>query len=138
MQSVTKTITSVITGVAMHRDEFRAEMDAPILQFFDIPTIKNLDDRKRRVTLRDLLTMRSGLEMCIRDSPGLGPKRMIGKDGKVVALETLKTKWVFDQNKRFNPAFYEGSETELECDTIIMAVGQAPNLDFLKPEDGVE
>jgi formate dehydrogenase (NADP+) beta subunit len=70
--------------------------------------------------------------------PGLGPKRMIGKDGKVVALETLKTKWVFDRNKRFNPAFYEGSETQLECDTIIMAVGQAPNLDFLKPEDGVE
>jgi len=70
--------------------------------------------------------------------PGLGPQRMIGKDGKIVALETLKTKWVFDQNKRFNPAFYEGSETQLECDTIIMAVGQAPNLDFLKPEDGVE
>ncbi|MFY9701086.1 MAG: FAD-dependent oxidoreductase [Terriglobales bacterium] len=70
--------------------------------------------------------------------PGLGPKRMIGKDGRVIALETLKTKWVFDQNRRFNPAFYEGSETLLECDTIIMAVGQAPNLDFLKPEDGVE
>jgi NADPH-dependent glutamate synthase beta subunit-like oxidoreductase/NAD-dependent dihydropyrimidine dehydrogenase PreA subunit len=70
--------------------------------------------------------------------PGLGPKRMVGKDGKVVALETLKTKWVFDQNKRFNPAFYEGSETQLECDTIIMAIGQAPRLDFLKPEDKVE
>jgi formate dehydrogenase beta subunit len=63
--------------------------------------------------------------------PGLGPKRMIGKDGRVVALEALKTKWVFDQNKRFNPAFYEGSETQLECDTIIMAIGQAPRLDFL-------
>ena len=70
--------------------------------------------------------------------PGLGPKRMIGKDGRVVALETLTTKWVFDQNKRFNPAFYEGSETQLECDTIIMAIGQAPRLDFLKPEDGVD
>jgi formate dehydrogenase beta subunit len=70
--------------------------------------------------------------------PGLGPKRMIGKDGRVVALETLKTKWVFDQNRRFNPAFYEGSETQLECDTIIMAIGQAPRLDFLKPEDQVE
>ena len=70
--------------------------------------------------------------------PGLGPKRMIGKDGRVVALEALKTKWVFDQNKRFNPAFYEGSETLLECDTIIMAIGQAPKLDFLKPDDGVE
>ena len=70
--------------------------------------------------------------------PGLGPKRMIGRDGKVAALETLTTKWVFDQNKRFNPAFYEGSETQWPCDTIIMAIGQAPRLDFLKPEDGVE
>jgi formate dehydrogenase beta subunit len=69
--------------------------------------------------------------------PGLGPKRMIGKEGRVVALEALKTKWVFDQNKRFNPAFYEGSETQLDCDTVIMAIGQAPRLDFLKPEDGV-
>ena len=70
--------------------------------------------------------------------PGQGPKRVIGKDGRVVALETLKTKWVFDENKRFNPAFYEGTESQIECDTIIMAIGQAPRLDFLKPEDGVE
>src|SRR5215469_13391209 len=70
--------------------------------------------------------------------PGLGPKRIIGKDGKVTALEALKTKWVFDQNKRFNPAFYEGTETQLECDTVILAIGQAPRLDFLKPEDAVE
>jgi len=70
--------------------------------------------------------------------PGLGPKRMIGKDGKVIALEALRTKWVFDANRRFNPAFYEGSETQLDCDTIIMAIGQAPRLDFLKPEDKVE
>jgi len=70
--------------------------------------------------------------------PGLGPKRMIGKEGRVVALEALKTKWVFDANRRFNPAFYEGSETQLDCDTVIMAIGQAPRLDFLKPEDKVE
>jgi NADPH-dependent glutamate synthase beta subunit-like oxidoreductase/NAD-dependent dihydropyrimidine dehydrogenase PreA subunit len=70
--------------------------------------------------------------------PGQGPKRVIGKDGKVAALETLKTKWVFDENKRFNPAFHEGTESQIECDTIIMAIGQAPSLDFLKSEDGVE
>jgi formate dehydrogenase beta subunit len=74
----------------------------------------------------------------IKMHPGLGPKRILGKDGKVTALETLKTKWVFDQNKRFNPAFYENSETQIECDTIIMAIGQAPKLDFLTPEDKVE
>ena len=74
----------------------------------------------------------------IKLQPGRGPKRVIGKDGKVVALETLNTKWVFDANRRFNPAFYEGSESQIECDTIIMAIGQAPRLDFLTPEDKVE
>jgi NADPH-dependent glutamate synthase beta subunit-like oxidoreductase len=70
--------------------------------------------------------------------PGFGPKRIVEAGGKVVGLETLDTKWVFDEQKRFNPAFYEGSEKQLECDTIIMAIGQAPRLDFLKPADGVQ
>ena len=70
--------------------------------------------------------------------PGFGPKRVLGRDGKVTGLECLKTKYVFDENKRFNPAFFENSETQFECDTIILSIGQAPNLDFLKPEDGVQ
>jgi formate dehydrogenase beta subunit len=70
--------------------------------------------------------------------PGFGPKRIVGRDGKVVGLETLDTKWVFDQAGRFNPAFYENSEKQLECDTVIMAIGQAAKLDFLRPEDGVQ
>ena len=70
--------------------------------------------------------------------PGFGPKRFVGQNGRVTGLEVLKTKYVFDENRRFNPAFYEGSETVLDCDTVIMAIGQAPRLDFLKPEDGVE
>ncbi|HET7185608.1 MAG TPA: FAD-dependent oxidoreductase [Terriglobales bacterium] len=70
--------------------------------------------------------------------PGFGPKRILGRDGKVAGLETLDTKWVFDQSGRFNPAFLEGSEKQLECDTLIMAIGQSANLDFLRPEDGVQ
>ena len=70
--------------------------------------------------------------------PGFGPKRFLGEQGRVVGLETLQTKWVFDANRRFNPAFYDGSESVIECDTIIMAIGQAPRLDFLQPEDEVE
>jgi NADPH-dependent glutamate synthase beta subunit-like oxidoreductase len=70
--------------------------------------------------------------------PGFGPKRVLGRDGRVTGLECLKTKYVFDENKRFNPAFYENSETQFECDTIILSIGQSPNLDFLLPEDGVQ
>src|SRR6516164_6508074 len=69
--------------------------------------------------------------------PGFGPKRVLGRDGRVVGLECLKTEYVFDVNRRFNPPFYENSETQFGCDTVILAIGQAPNLDFLRPEDGV-
>lgn len=70
--------------------------------------------------------------------PGFGPKRFIGQGGRLTGLEALKTKRVFDESGRFNPAFHEDSETIFDCDTVIMAIGQAPRLDFLKPEDGVE
>ena len=70
--------------------------------------------------------------------PGFGPKRFIGEGGRLAGLEALKTKRVFDETGRFNPAFDENSETVFDCDTVIMAIGQAPRLDFLKPEDGVE
>jgi len=70
--------------------------------------------------------------------PGFGPKRFVGQDGRVVALEALKTKYVFDEKRRFNPAFYENSETQIPCDTVIMAIGQTTKLDFLSPADGVD
>src|SRR5690242_13653527 len=70
--------------------------------------------------------------------PGLGPKRLVGVGGRVTGLETLDTKWVFDAQGRFNPAFHEGTERVLDCDSVIMAIGQAAKLDFLHPEDGVQ
>ncbi len=70
--------------------------------------------------------------------PGFGPKRILGENGKVTGLEVVKTRAVFDENHRFNPSFYEDSETVIPCDTVIMAIGQAPKLDFIKEEDGVE
>jgi CubicO group peptidase (beta-lactamase class C family) len=61
MQSVTKTVTSVVIGVATARKEF-PPLDTPVLTFFDPPTVRNIDDRKRRMTIRHLLTMTAGLD----------------------------------------------------------------------------
>jgi CubicO group peptidase (beta-lactamase class C family) len=62
MQSVSKTVTSITIGIARMRNEFTASLDAPIVQFFGGRKIANLDDRKKRITLRHLLTMTAGLE----------------------------------------------------------------------------
>jgi NADPH-dependent glutamate synthase beta subunit-like oxidoreductase len=62
---------------------------------------------------------------------GFGPSRVVGENGRVKALETLRTSRVFDENGRFNPQFEPGSESLVDCDTVILAIGQAPNLEFL-------
>ncbi len=61
MQSVTKTTSSVILGIAVTRGDFKASLDTPLLHYFDVAKVKNVDDRKRRITLRHVLTMTSGL-----------------------------------------------------------------------------
>ncbi|HXJ88602.1 MAG TPA: serine hydrolase [Candidatus Binatia bacterium] len=62
MQSVSKTVSSVILGIAKTRGDFKAGLDTPLLSFFDPSRVKNVDDRKRRITLRHVLTMTTGLD----------------------------------------------------------------------------
>jgi CubicO group peptidase (beta-lactamase class C family) len=61
MQSVTKTVTSILIGVATTRKEF-PDLDTPILKFFDSAKVASVDDRKKRMTIRHLLTMTAGLD----------------------------------------------------------------------------
>jgi formate dehydrogenase (NADP+) beta subunit len=68
----------------------------------------------------------------------VGPKRILGNDGRVTGIETLKVKSVFDSQGRFNPSFFEGSESVLDADTIIMAIGQASDLSFLEGHEEIQ
>ena len=60
MQSVTKSVVSALVGIAISRGEF-PDLDTPVLEFFDQAAVLNIDQRKRAMTLRDLLTMSDGL-----------------------------------------------------------------------------
>ncbi len=60
MQSVTKSVVSALVGIAISRGEF-PNLDTPVLQFFDEADVGNVDQRKRDMTVRDLLTMSDGL-----------------------------------------------------------------------------
>lgn len=69
--------------------------------------------------------------------PSRGLQRILGDQGKVRGIETLRCTSVFDPDGRFNPRFAEGTEESLTADTVILAIGQASDLSFLSPEDGV-
>lgn len=79
-----------------------------------------------------------GLREGLQIHPSLGSKRFIGNQGKLTGIETIRCSSVFDAQHRFNPAFAPGTESVLECDTVILAIGQASDLSFLAPEDGVQ
>jgi NADPH-dependent glutamate synthase beta subunit-like oxidoreductase/ferredoxin len=70
--------------------------------------------------------------------PRRGPQRILGHDGKVTGLETIECSSVFDENKRFRPTFVQGSELAMAADTVILAIGQASDLTFITPADGIE
>ena len=79
-----------------------------------------------------------GLVEGIRMHPSLGPKQFVGQNGKLTGLEVLRCTSVFDAQHRFSPTFAEGSESVIPCDTVILAIGQASDISFLKPGDGIE
>jgi CubicO group peptidase (beta-lactamase class C family) len=61
LQSVTKSVVSVVIGIAIERNDF-PDLDTPVLSFFEPDSVANVDERKRSMTLRHLLTMSTGLE----------------------------------------------------------------------------
>jgi hypothetical protein len=68
LQSVTKSVTSALIGVAIQRKEIRG-VDAPLLSLLAGYDGSRVDPRLRRATLADLLTMRTGIEWHEQDRP---------------------------------------------------------------------
>jgi CubicO group peptidase (beta-lactamase class C family) len=60
LASITKTITSTLTGIAVGRGIL--ELDRPLLPFFPNEQPANPDEQKRLITIRHLLRMESGLD----------------------------------------------------------------------------
>jgi CubicO group peptidase (beta-lactamase class C family) len=61
LRSVTKSFLSTLIGVMVQQGKLES-VDRPLLDFFPDRTIANLDDRKKAITVQNLLDMASGLE----------------------------------------------------------------------------
>lgn len=73
--SVTKSVTTTLIGIAAGQGKLT--LDQPVVSFFPSRTIANLDERKKSLTVRDLVSMRNGIEsQCFHgDGPTLDAMR---------------------------------------------------------------
>jgi len=123
MQSVSKSVTSVIIGIAMTRGDFKASVDTPVFKYFDVSRVKNVDDRKRRMTLKDVLTMTVGLEWTENDVPYDDPR----SDSSIMEGTNDWVQYVIDKpmvaepGKVFN---YSSGATELLAYIFQVETGQ--------------
>jgi NADPH-dependent glutamate synthase beta subunit-like oxidoreductase/coenzyme F420-reducing hydrogenase delta subunit len=74
---------------------------------------------------------REALEEDVETVYRVGPRQVLVADGKVKGVEFRAVKSVFDAHGKFNPSYDDAQLTTLECDTVIFAIGQMADLDFL-------
>jgi len=60
-----------------------------------------------------------------------GPSRILESDGVVTGIETIGVRSVFDDDGKFAPDFDDNDRQILDADTIVLAIGQAIDLDSL-------
>jgi len=76
-----------------------------------------------------LETIEEGVDMTFLSTP----IRVIGEDGKVTSIECQEMKLGEpDESGRRSPLPVEGSIFMIECDTVVVAIGQSPDLEIFE------
>ena len=96
MQSVTKSVTSLLMGIAIDQKKIPSVSSRALDFFPEYTDIANMDDRKRAVTLASLLTMRSGINFYEDQYPGSPLQQLNDSRGDWLRM-------VFDQPMNASP-----------------------------------
>ncbi len=67
-----------------------------------------------------------------------GPVRFVGDGKKITGLEVRLVSRVFDEQGRFSPKMENGTEEVIDCDTIVLAIGQAGDESFVTGVQEIE
>jgi CubicO group peptidase (beta-lactamase class C family) len=122
MQSVSKSVTSALVGIALRRGEI-ASVDAPALSYFEGFRVARDDPRWQRLTLRHLLTMTAGMRWDESTVPYTDPKN------SCAAMEASDdwVQFVLDQPMAEEPGrsfLYNSGATELLAQVLKAATGR--------------
>jgi NADPH-dependent glutamate synthase beta subunit-like oxidoreductase/tetratricopeptide (TPR) repeat protein len=66
--------------------------------------------------------------------PLRGLRRIRGKQGRVTGVELAEVVRLYDDKGRYAPMYGAHAAESIECDTVLLAVGQTPDLDYLGAE----
>lgn len=83
----------------------------------------------------DEVEIAEGEEEGIQRHNSLGPKEFLyseeGGRRRVTGVRFRRVLRVFDENRRFSPVYHESETVDIEADTVLLSVGQMPDLSFL-------
>ena len=63
---------------------------------------------------------------------GFGPNKFLPKDGRLEGVEFKRCTSVFDEKGAFSPKYDDADLKVFEADTVIVAIGQAADLSYIK------
>jgi len=147
MREQQKFATGAEASAPLPNELTSSEMDVAMKEFMDVSRqalrmgarevhLVCLESRNEMPAAEE--EIEEGLVEGIKIHPSFGPTKFVGKDGKLTGLEVKHCTSVFDAQHRFSPTFAEGTETVIPCESVILAIGQASDVSFLKPSDGIE
>jgi len=92
----------------------------------------------REQMLADPMDIREGEEEGIVRHNSVGPQEVLRDgDGKVIGVRFAPVLSLFDADGRFSPKFDMENTHVVECDTVLVAIGQLCDLSFLEERHGV-
>jgi NADPH-dependent glutamate synthase beta subunit-like oxidoreductase len=94
-------------------------------------TLASLEDVEEMPA--DTIEILEGDEEGIDRMNGWGPIEIVrGAEGQVIGVTFKRCLRVYDEQRRFAPLFDEADRRTVACDTVLLAVGQAPATTFLE------
>jgi len=61
-----------------------------------------------------------------------GPVEVLIRGGQIVGVRARKVTQVFDDQRRFAPEYDDRDQITVECDSVVMAIGQSADMGFTK------
>jgi NADPH-dependent glutamate synthase beta subunit-like oxidoreductase len=100
-------------------------------------SLESFEEMPASQTVQGQEELEQAAEEGITFHPSWGPKEVIGKN-KVSGIELIACTTIFDKEGRFNPNYDQQKKKQLEADSIIFAIGQEIDLEFVTKKDGLE